>query len=135
MVKLSAEQLNTLDKDALIIIATSLQEQLSSMSKQLDYANERLADTSRQIELLTEQIRIMNQRQFGRKSESNLSEMDGQLTIFDSFNEAEVLLKADTPEPVIEEVTISSYRRSKAKGKRDEDLDGLPARVFDHRLS
>lgn len=116
MVKLSAEQLNTLDKDALIIIATSLQEQLSSMSKQLDYANERLADTSRQIELLTEQIRIMNQRQFGRKSESNLSEMDGQLTIFDSFNEAEVLLKADTPEPVIEEVTIASYRRSKAKG-------------------
>ena len=80
MLKLSAEQLNTLDKDALIIIATSLQEQLSSMSKQLDYANERLADTSRQIELLTEQIRIMNQRQFGRKSESNLSEMDGQLT-------------------------------------------------------
>lgn len=64
MLKLSAEQLNTLDKDALIIIATSLQEQLSSMSKQLDYANERLADTSRQIELLTEQIRIMNQRQF-----------------------------------------------------------------------
>lgn len=35
MVKLSAEQLNTLDKDALIIIATSLQEQLISMSKQL----------------------------------------------------------------------------------------------------
>ena len=64
MVKLSAEQLNTLDKDALIIMATSLQEQLSSMSKQLDYANERLADTSRQIELLTEQTRIMNQRQF-----------------------------------------------------------------------
>lgn len=135
MVKPSAEQLNPLDKDALIIIATSLQEQLSSMSKQLDYANERLADTSRQIELLTEQIRIMNQRQFGRKSKSNLAEMDGQLTIFDSFNEAEVLLKADTPEPVIEEVTISSYRRSKAKGKRDEDLDWLPARVFEHRLS
>ena len=61
--------------------------------------------------------------------------MDDQLTIFDSFNEAEVLLKADTPEPIIEEVTISSYRRSKAKGKRDEDLDGLPARVFEHRLS
>ena len=135
MVKPSAEQLNPLDKDALIIIATSLQEQLSSMSKQLDYANERLADTSRQIELLTEQIRIMNQRQFGRKSKSNLAEMDGQLTIFDSFNEAEVLLKADTPEPVIEEVTISSYRRSKAKGKRDEDLYWLPARVFEHRLS
>lgn len=73
MLKLSAEQLNTLDKDALVIIVASLQEQLSSMSQQLDNANERLADTSRQIELLTEQIRIMNQRQFGRKSESGLT--------------------------------------------------------------
>ena len=135
MLKLSAEQLNTLDKDALIIIIASLQEQLSSMSKQLDDANARLTDNSRQIELLTEQIRIMNQRQFGRKSESNLSEMDGQLTIFDSFNEAEVLLRADSPEPVIEEVTISSYRRSKSKGKREADLDGLPARIFEHKLS
>lgn len=32
-------------------------------------------------------------------------------------------------------VTISSYRRSKSKGKRDADLDGLPARIFEHRLS
>ena len=135
MLKLSAEQLNTLDKDALVIIVSSLQDQLSSMSQQLDNANERLADTSRQIELLTEQIRIMNQRQFGRKSESSLSEMDGQLTIFDSFNETEVLQKPDAPEPVIEEVTISSYHRSKSKGKREADLDGLPARIFEHRLS
>lgn len=47
------------------------------MSLQLDNANRQLADTSRQIELLTEQIHIMNQRQFGRKSESGLSDMDG----------------------------------------------------------
>lgn len=30
---------------------------------------------------------------------------------------------------------ISSYRRSKAKGKRAADLDGLPARIIEHRLS
>ncbi len=30
---------------------------------------------------------------------------------------------------------ISSYKRSKTKGKRDIDLDGLPARIFDHTLS
>ena len=34
MLKLSAEQLNTLDKDALVIIVTSLQEQLISMLHQ-----------------------------------------------------------------------------------------------------
>lgn len=135
MLQLSEEQLNHLGKEALVIIAASLQDQLHSMSEQLENANARLADNNRQIELLTEQIRIMNQRQFGRKAESGLSEIDGQLTLFDSFNEVEVLKKVDASEPTVEEVIISSYRRSKAKGKREADLDGLPARIFEHTLS
>ena len=55
------------------------------MHAQFDTANAQLADTNRQIELLTEHIRIMNQRQFGRHSESGL--IEGQITLFDSFNE------------------------------------------------
>lgn len=135
MFQLSDEQLHTLSRKALVVIVSSLQNQLRSMSEQLENANARLSDNSRQIELLTEQIRIMNQRQFGRKSESRLSEMDGQLTLFDSFNEVELLKKDDAPEPAVEEVIIPSYRRSKAKGKREADLDGLPARIFEHTLS
>ena len=50
------------------------------MHAQLDTANAQLADTNRQIELLTEQIRIMNQRQFGRHSESGL--IEGQIILF-----------------------------------------------------
>lgn len=126
MIQLSEEQLYNLDKDALVIIVSALQDQLQSMSRQLDSANAQLSDTNRQIELLTEQIRIMNQRQFGRKSESSLNETDGPLSMFDSFNEAEGTCDPSVPEPVIEEITISSYRRSKSKGKRDADLDGLP---------
>ena len=94
-----------------------------------------LSDTNRQIELLTEQIRIMNQRHFGRKSEANLSEIDGQISLFDSFNEVEYLNQNSAKEPEIEEIVISSYHRSKAKGKREADLDGLPARIIEHRLS
>ena len=135
MLELSEEQLNNLNKDALVIIASSLQDQLRSMAQQLENANARLDDNNRQIELLTEQIRIMNQRHFGKKAESGLSDMEGQLTLFDSFNEVEGFQKKDLPEPTIEEVTISSYRRSKAKGKREADLDGLPARIFEHKLS
>lgn len=71
---LSKDQLNNLNKEALIIIVSSLQDQLNSVHAQLDTANAQLADTNRQIELLTEQIRIMNQRQFGRHSESGLIE-------------------------------------------------------------
>ena len=74
------------------------------MAQQLKNANARLDDNNHQMELLTEQIRLTNQRHFGKKAEST-----------------------------IEEVTISSYRRSKTKGKREADLDGLPAKIFEHK--
>ncbi len=64
---LSEEQLNNLNKEALVIIVASLQDQLSSMQSQL-------TDTNRQLELLTEQIQIINQRKFGHQSKSNLIE-------------------------------------------------------------
>ena len=118
MVRLSDDQLNGLGKEALIIIVASLQDQIESIQGQLDSANAMLSDNNRQIELLTEQIRIMNQRQFGRKSESALSTPDGQLTLFDMFNEAEFLAKPDAPEPEIDEITISSYKRSKGDADR-----------------
>ncbi|MEI3281664.1 MAG: transposase [Enterocloster sp.] len=133
MMILAEDQLNSLNREALIIIVASLQDQLASVQSQLDTANTQLADTNRQIELLTEQIRIMNQRHFGRQAESNLTE--GQLTLFDSFNEAEMTADENVSEPEITEVIIASYRRKKTIGKRDEDLDGLPARIIEHSLS
>lgn len=135
MVRLSDEQMNSLSKEALIIIVASLQDQLESIQSQLDSANSVLSDNNRQIEMLTEQIRILNQRRFGRKSESDLNDWDGQFTLFDMFNEAEYLSTPDSSEPEITEVIISSYKRSKTKGKRDIDLDGLPARIINHTLS
>lgn len=62
MIQLSDEQLNNLNKEALIVIVSSLQDQLLVLQSQLDHANAQLSDNNRQIELLTEQIRIMNQR-------------------------------------------------------------------------
>ena len=135
MARLSDDQLNNLSKEALVIIVSSLQSQLASLQAQLDAANAMLSDNNHQIELLTEQIRIMNQRHFGRKSEAGLNELDGQISLFDSFNEAEYLKDPNAAEPEITEVIISSYKRSKTKGKRDVDLDGLPARIIEHKLS
>jgi len=132
---LTEPQLNSLDKDALIIIVSSLQDQISILHSQLDNANAQLSDTNKQIELLTEQIRIMNQRSFGRKSESSLDQCDGQMTIFDYFNAAEALANPSIPEPDIKEIVISTHRRSKTSGKRESDLEGFPARIFEHKLS
>ena len=129
MIQLSEEQLNNLGKEALVIIASSLQNQLIAVQKQLETANTQLADQSRQLEIFAEQLRIMNQRQFGKRSEA-VSEIDGQLSLFDTFNEVEATQDPSAPEPEITEVIISSYKRSKRKGKREADLDGLPARVI-----
>lgn len=135
MIHLSDEQLNNLGKEALVVIVSSLQDQLLALQSQLDHANAQLSDNNRQIELLTEQIRLMNQRFFGRKSESAVSEVDGQLSLFDSFNEVEYLKQDPLKEPEITEVIIPSYHRKKAVGKRESDLSGLPARIIEHTLS
>ncbi len=76
MIQLSEEHLSNLDKEALVIIVASLQNQLVSKQNQLYTTNTHLADTNRQMELLTEQIHIINQRQFGKHSET-ASEIDG----------------------------------------------------------
>ena len=134
MDQLTPEQLNTLDKNTIILLFLSLQNQFDSLHKQLDTANAQIADNNRQIETLIEQIRLMNQRRFGRHSESGLLD-DGQLSLFDSFNEAEVLQDKSIPEPEISEIVIHEHIRSKAIGKREEDLKDFPARIFEHRLS
>ena len=83
MAKLTDEQLKNLNKEALIIIVSALQSQLEAVQSQLDSANAMLSENNKQINLLTEQIRIMNQRHFGKKSESDLKGIDGQLSLFD----------------------------------------------------
>ena len=50
MMLLSEEQLKNLNKDALIIIVSSLQDQLNAVHSQLDNANAQLAENNRQIE-------------------------------------------------------------------------------------
>ena len=46
MNQLSDAQLNSLNKDALVILVSSMQSQIQSLKDQLDYANAQLADTS-----------------------------------------------------------------------------------------
>ena len=55
MTRLSEEQLNNLSKEELVAQAMELQDQYINLSQRVDY--------------LTEQVMLMNQRQFGRKTE------------------------------------------------------------------
>ena len=46
MIQLSDEQLNNLGKEALIVIVSSLQDQLLALQSQLDHANAQLSDNN-----------------------------------------------------------------------------------------
>ena len=114
----STEELNKMDKQMLVTIVESLQGQLSAISGQLD--------------IITKQLELMNQRSFGRKTEK-MDQLENQLSLFDVFNEPEVLCD-NSKEPEITEIIVSTHTRKK-KSKREDNLEGLPARVFEHKLS
>ena len=114
--KLTKDDLEKMNKGVLITIILSMQMQLSNISNQLNF--------------LTEQIALMNQRTFGRKTEQ-ADEMH-QITLFEYFNEPEAL-SDDSPEPEVSEVVVSTYTR-KRKTKREEKLEGLPARIIEHTI-
>lgn len=113
--QLSPEELNKMNKQVLIAIIGSLQSQLNSISGQL--------------ELLTEQIALMNQRSFGKKTERDNQLDPNQLNLFDVFNEPEVY-SDNSPNPEVSEIIVSTHTRKKASQKREHDLEGLPARIF-----
>jgi len=73
-------------------------------------------------------LRLSQARRFGASSEKTHDPM--QLTL-DGFNEAEAVAEVTLPEPELEEIT---YKRKKQKGKRAEDLSGLPTEVIEHEL-
>lgn len=116
---MTREQLNNLDHDVLVTMFLNLQEQLRSQSEA--------------IEKLTEQIRLMNTRTFGRSTEKGITD-ESQISLFDDIlNEFE--FNADgKPEPEAEEIIVSEHSRKKRKGKREEDLSGYPVVVIDHEI-
>ena len=76
-VQLSPEELNKMNKQVLISIIGSLQIHLNSISGQLEF--------------LTEQIVLIDQRSFGRKTERADQINTNQLNLFDVFNVPKVL--------------------------------------------
>lgn len=111
------EQLNQCSKEMLIGLLLSMQEQMAQMNKNM--------------ELLIEQISIANQKRFGRSTEK--VGLDGQLTLTDCFNEAEVTAGDCTAkEPEMTEICPKAYKRRKQTGKREETLRGIETEEILH---
>ena len=129
---LKKEDLMNLDKQTLItmlMMATSSNDLLQKTVEQLNQT----------VSNLTEEVALLRQNRFGRKSEKKLAEADGQYVFI--FNETEVtidLYKDDTgiSGPETEETETVSYVRKKHSGKRKEDLSRIREReVINHELS
>lgn len=125
-------QLSQLNKNTLVDMYVSLQENFDVLRKSNEIQQEQLTKLNVKMDLLMEQLALANQRQFGRSSEK--IQLDGQIEFF--FNEAEVLIDLHDviEEPDIFEVRIKSSKK-KSKGKREEDLKGLPVKVINHELT
>jgi len=84
----------------------------------------------RQVEWLTQQLRLMRGQRFGASSERTQAIADPMEQI-SLFNETESLENKCEPEPELEHV---AYKRRKQKGKREMDFSGLPVEQIVHEL-
>lgn len=129
-VRYTEEQLNTVDKSLLIQMFLKQQEQLETLTTEVRSLNERM-------QLMMEQLVLANRKRFGRSSEkmedaSQISFMEVNGTII-FFNEAEAVYDPEAPEPEqLEEPVPHSVKK---KGKKDQDLSGLPTERIDHYMT
>ena len=116
------EKLNSLDKETIIQLFLSQQEQL----KQIDQT----------LQLVLEQVADLKRHRFGRSSERHeteaqisFMEVDGKIVF---FNEAEAVAEEEAGEAA---ETVTRQKLKKRQGKREEDLSGLPVVVIEHAMS
>ena len=129
-VRYTEEQLNTVDKALLIQMFLNQQEQLETLTAEVRSLNEKM-------QLMMEQMVLANRNRFGRSSEKmadagqiSFMEVDGTIVF---FNEAEAVCDLDAPEP--EQLEESTPRPVKKKGKREQDMSGLPIERIDHYMT
>lgn len=121
--KYTEEQLNSLDRETLIRLFLSQQEQLENIDHTLQLVLEQMADLKRhRFGRSTEKHEIKDQISF--------MEVDGKVVF---FNESEAVA---AEENALEEPEgVSRTKPKKKQGKREEDLEGLPVVVVEHSMT
>ncbi len=113
------DELHIANRDELIGIILSLQENIARMTENQ--------------ELILEQIAILHGQRFGRYSEK-MDVIGGQMNIF--FNKPKPTASEPGTQiegPEVEEVVIR--RKKKQKGKHEDDLKGITVTVVRHEMS
>ncbi len=120
--KYTEEKLNSFDKETIIQLFLSQQEQLENIDHNLQLVLEQLADLKR--------------HRFGRSSERHepdeqlsFMEVDGKIVF---FNESEAVAAEGSGE---EPEAVPRRKPKRRQGKREEDLEGLPVVVVEHSMT
>ena len=128
--KYTEEQLNKLDKELLIQLFLSLQDQMEELTKQTQALNDKM-------QLMMEQIVLSNKSRFGRSSEKmtdpgqiRFMEVDGKIVF---FNEAEAVCDLTASEP--DDLELRASKKKKQTGKKNEDLSGILVQRIDHYMT
>ena len=139
------EQLNRMSREDMCSLLKLMQQHQQKQEEALQRQEERLQNQETKIRMLEEQkkeleflnamlsdrLTLARRKRFGASSEKYA---DGY-TQLNLFNEAEKEADADAPEPDLEEVHPSPYRRKKRPGKKEEDLSSFETtEVVEYKL-
>lgn len=99
-----------------------LKDTISQLNKTIENLNQTIEEGRKREAVLQEQIDYLTKKLFGKSSEKHLTQIEGQMSLFD---EAEVEADSSAPEPDFPEVEVKSHTR-KPKSKNNDKYANLP---------
>lgn len=132
------EQLNRMSRDDMLSLVKIMQGHYQKQKETLEKQETRiqlLEEKTKELEflnaMLSDRLTLAQRKRFGASSEKYA---DGY-TQLNLFNEAEQEADPNAPEPDLEEVHPSSYKRKKRSGKKEEDLSSFETtEVIEYKL-
>ena len=133
------EQLNRMSREDMLSLLKIMQEHRQKQEETLQKQESRiqiLEEKTKELEflnaMLSDRLTLAQRKRFGASSEKYA---DGY-TQLNLFNEAEQEADPNAPEPDLEEVHPSSYKRKKRSGKKEEDLSSFETtEVIEYKLT
>ena len=126
------EQLRHMSREDICSLIKIMQEQRQKQETRIQLLEEKTKELEFLNAMLSDRLTLAQRKRFGASSEKYA---DGY-TQLNLFNEAEQEADPDAPEPDMEEIHPSSYKRRKHSGKKEEDLSTFETtEVIEYKLT
>ena len=126
------EQLNRMSREDILSLVKMMQDHYQKQETRIQILEEKTKELEFLNAMLSDRLTLAQRKRFGASSEKYA---DGY-TQLNLFNEAEQEADPNAPEPDLEEVHPSSYKRKKHSGKKEEDLSSFETtEVIEYKLT